>query len=390
LSDRSAVIKVKETLDSKVIPYTHLAYSTAYSPEKILKDKNDLGKEHIESVLIEIINADNIAQIAMIIVPATRKIDLHSLQKILNNKRIKFVGKGTQTLYPNYEMGTLPPFADFYPNMYIYLTEEILQLQEVAIHIQSYADCIRMSLKNFLAAAHPVENITLATTAKYRIEIDQVFPEIKLDALENYSHCMLGFSLQSRSFIPGKLAGMTEWISAHFSECTVIIADSIHRHTLEIDGVPTKYALNQALRLGREAIDHNAMIFNRHQEQCKFNFVLCSDLQKEDDYHVYYKNLVKLFEEDENFKRSVKSFADMFVKDRPHQKPELIDYHIQLSSHYFLEEAACVALLVKKGVFILLYPGAITAFQELCQGQFSTAPKEFEDMINVSLHLKRR
>jgi tRNA-dependent cyclodipeptide synthase len=201
---------------------------------------------------------------------------------------------------------------------------------------------------------------------------------------------MLGFSLKNDNFTPAKLAGITEWISTNFSECTVIIADSIHKYTLEIDGVPSKYALNQALRLGRAAIDDNAIIFNRHQEQCKFNFVLCSELQKDDDYHFYYNSLVKLSEENESFRDSVDIFANMFVENRPQRKPELMDYHKQLSRDYFLEEAACVAILVKKGISVSVYPGTLRVFNDLCRGLFPDAPEEFKNMISVGLHLTRR
>jgi tRNA-dependent cyclodipeptide synthase len=388
--NRIVINQIKKALDSKEIPYMHISYSNAFPFEKIQRDQNELGKEHIESVLIEIIDADDIPRIAMIVVPATRKIDLKSLQKILDNQRVGFVGKQTGDLFPDYEIGTLPPFADFYPCMDIYLTDEVLQLQEVAIYIQSYADCIRMSLDAFLSIAHHVENISVATTAKYKIEVAQVFPETHRNKLQDYHHCILGFSLQSHSFVPARLASMTEWISSHFSECTVFIGDSIHRFTLEIDGIPAQYALNKALKIGRDAIDQHAIIFNRHQDHCKFNLIMCSELQKEEEYDFYHEQLVKLFEEDEQFRKSVYAFSEMFVGKRPCQNQELLDYHRKLSQSYLLEEAACFAMLVKKGIYLFVYPGVLTIFQELSQGMFPNAPEELKNMISVNIRQKKR
>jgi tRNA-dependent cyclodipeptide synthase len=392
-ANRSVVNQVKDFLDHKAIPYIHTAYSDAYSAEKTQRIKDELGKEHIESVLIEVIQPDNRVEIAMIIVPATRKINLDSLQKTLGNKRISFVGKQTKELFPNYELGTLPPFAGFYspPIMQIYLTQEVLQLQEIALYIESYNDCFRMALEDFLLSVQPVENIIVATTAKYRIEVTQVFPEVKRNMLQNHNHCILGFSLQNSNFIPAKLAGMTEWISRNFSECTVIIGDSIHRITLEINGTPRQYSLNKALKIGRDVIDDSAAIFNRHEDKCKFNFALCSELQKDDSYESYHNSLINLFQQNEDFQNSVHGFSDMFLgKHSSQHNPELSNYHRELSVSYLLEESACLAILVKRGIYPFVYPGALTVIQKLCQGQFHEAPEEFKNMISVSLHPKKR
>jgi hypothetical protein len=80
----------------------------------------------------------------------------------------------------------------------------------------------------------------------------------------------------------------------------------------------------------------------------------------------------------------------MFVENRPQRKPELMDYHKQLSRDYFLEEAACVAILVKKGISVSVYPGTLRVFNDLCRGLFPDAPEEFKNMISVGLHLTRR
>lgn len=247
-----------------------------------------------------------------------------------------------------------------------------------------------MSLQDFLLAGHPVENIIVATTAKYKIEVVEVFPETKRNEIKSYNHCMLGRSPENISFIPEKLASISEWISANFSECSVVIGDSIQRYTLEIDGMSPEDAINDALKIGRNIIARDAVMFNRHREQCKFNFVLCSELQKEDDYQFYHNSLLTLLENDENFKNSVGKFADMFLEHRPQQRFELIHYHRQLSTNYFLEEAACFAVLAKKGIHLFVYPGSLTVLQELCQGKFPEAPNELKNMVSVSLHQKRR
>ncbi len=66
------------------------------------------------------------------------------------------------------------------------------------------------------------------------------------------------------------------------------------------------------------------------------------------------------------------------------------DYHIQLSSYYLLEEAACFALLVKRGFQVFIYPGTLTIFQELAEGRFPDAPDELKQLITVNIRQNRR
>ncbi len=386
----TTVDRVKAFLDSNHAHYIYFTYSNAYSPEKIQGSEYACERELIESVLINI-NHKHSTETAMIVVPATRKIDLNSLKTLLGNSHIDFVSKQqAQLLFPGYEPGTMPPFRDFYPGMRIFFSHELFEQHEIAFCIQNPANRIKMPLKDFLAAAHPVDVIEVATIAKYKIEIAQIFPVMKKESLNDYGHCMLGFSLQSQSFTPAKLAGLVEWIARHFSECSVLIGDGIHRITLEINGTPVKYALNRALRMGRESIDRDAIIFNRHQHECRFNIISSYELQQQDSYHFYHQALIKLFEEDEKFRQSVRSFAGDFVGSRLQQEPERFEYYTQMSCDYLLEEVAITALLLKSGVFVFVYPGTLTIMQELSQGLHPGAPEEFKNLVSVNLRQKRR
>ncbi len=324
-SHRVIVEQVKDFLDSKGAAYIHTEYSKSYPPEKIQHEISEFGAEHVEVLLIKMTKSDNTIEFAMVIVPAIRKIHLESLRRLLNIHCVSLIDNQLDDfdLSKNHQMnsvtdyhtGTLPPFVEFYSDMQIYLSDEVLQLQEIVIYIQNYENSIRMTRDNFLLAVQPVKIINIPTTPKYKISVAQVFPKVKRDFLHNHKHCILGLSPKNYNSCPVKLVGMAEWISERFSECCLFIGDSIHRFTLEIDGFPVQGTSNRALKIGRDVIDRDAAIFEAYQEKCKFSFVLCSELQKEPEYQEYYQSLYHLFETNEDFKHSVRMFADMFVRN---------------------------------------------------------------------------
>lgn len=382
--------QLKEFLDSKHVHYIYLTYGEAYSADKIPEYEYAFEKTLLESVLINIGDHQH-HEIAMIVIPATRRIDLDSLKKILGNPHVQFVSRQqAQQWFPDNEIDFLLPLQEFHPKLRIFYSHEIFQLDEINFCLQNPSTRIKMPLKDFLVAAHPMKRIEVATFAKYKIEVAQVFPQAKRSALQTEEHCMLGYSLQSLSFTPAKLAGMAEWISRHFSECSVLIGDGIHRMTLEINGTPAQYTTNRALKMGRDVIDDNTDIFNRHQSECRFHLISTAELQKTLNYHFYHQCLIRLFNEDERFKASVMLFAREFVSNRFQQEPERLAYCIQLSCNYLLEEVAITALLLHQRVFVFVYPGALTIMQELSQGLHPDAPEEFKQLVSVNLRLKRR
>ena len=388
--DHPLIQAVRDFLESQNVHYRYLAYAGIYSDEKIQFDDPTLERTLLETVLVQIQHNDAL-ELAIIVVPATRRIDLESLKKILGNKRIEFVSKSlAEQYFPDQAVEALLPFQHFHPEVKLYFSQEILHLTDVNFCIQNSSNFIKMPLADFLTVAAPVNWLDVATISKYKVEVAQIFPTSQRSALHESGHCMLGFSLQSQSFAPTKLAGMVEWISRHFSECSVLIGDGIHRITLEINGMSPEYTANRALLMGREIIDGDAMLFKRHKNNCQFHVISTAELQKTASYHHFHQALCRLFHEDEAFKRSVMQFARDFVSHQHYDSVERLTYCQQLSCQYLLEEVAITAMLLQQGVSVFVYPGTLTIMQELSLGQHPSAPREFERLISVNLRLKRR
>jgi len=377
--------QVRELLDKAMIRYISIIHSQAYSSDEMAVNDYNLGNELVDSVLIKIDNQ----QTVMIVVPATRKISLESLQKEFNNSNISFVGKREMAkLFPDYEAGTLPPLGQLY-KIPVCCIDELTRMQELTFYLGTRAHRIRMKTKDFFKVSQIKKTISAVTTPRYRAEVYSINPVIKKYNLHHYKRCILGISLENKNFTTGKLVGMIDWICRHFSHCTVLIGDSIHRHTLEIQGVNQDYALNKALRLGRETIDTNNPVFQSYSQHCNIKVVLCSQIQDSSTYNAHYHSLQYLFLSDDIFSTSLRDFAETFVERRAELGDAYYRECIEKSCIYLLEELAIFACLSAEGHQVFVYPGALNILTEISEGLHPNAPQPLKSLVSVALKIKR-
>lgn len=377
--------KIRKLLDQEQTKYLSIVHSQAYTAEEVAINDYNLGHELVDSVLIRINNAE----IVMLVVPSTRKISLESLQKELDNTNIDFIGKREMnTLFPDYDSGTLPPIGCLY-NMPVFCTADLQKMQEVTFYCGTRAYRIRMKAEDFFKVVKPQLFIPAATTPRYRAEVNTIAPPDKKQLLKQYDSCILGISLENKNFTTAKLVGMVDWVSRNFKHCIVIIGDSIHHHTLEIRGIDKNYAYDKALCLGREAIDANNPVFQSYAERCNIDILLCSQIQATVDYYKHYVDLRSLFINNDSFSHCLRSFAETFVERRTELGEDYYRESIEKSCSYLLEELAVFAYLSEQGHKVFVYPGALRVLTEISAGLHPDAPPALKELINVELKIKR-
>jgi tRNA-dependent cyclodipeptide synthase len=379
-----ALIKEAEKLfDNNNIRYISIIHSPAYSEDDITANNYILG-ELIDGVLIRMNNKD----IAMVVVPATRKISLESLKQTLNNPSINFIGKKeAKHLYPECEVGAFPPLGNIY-NIPVFFTKEIINKKEVTFYLGARYHRIRLKASDFEKTVQPQKILNVSTTPRYHAEIDTLVPKQSKEIMNNHNHCMVGYSIQNKNFTTAKLVGIVEWVSMNFSKCTIAIGDSIYRLTLQIKGVDESQALHRALRLGREVIENESAVFQSYSNKCQFELVLCSEIQKTESYQYYQQRLTELFESNEKFSALLTSFADLFVDRRIELEQSYYDFCVEKSCTYIIEELAIMAHLSQQGAGVFVYPGALNFLTEIIEGLHPDAPEELRRLISVSLRLK--
>lgn len=382
----NALAPIRDLLDSHKIRYVTVSYSPTYTHQDIAVDEFSLGYELIEAVLIRLAPT----QYAMIVVPVTRKIELASLRIALKNPNIDFLGKSqTQVLFPDYDIGALPPLGCLF-DLEVFFAEELYNFQEISFCIQSQSQRIRMSFEDYLSVAQPQKNIEIKTSARYEAQVVTIKPEAGFEDLQAHKTCMLCFSINNQNYTTAKLVGMTEWISQNFSNCQVLMGDLSYQTILEIQGLGEDQALDQAFELSRKVIAEKASIFERHGDICSFDTRFFSDILSEARCQDYYAELLSCFGSDKLFADTVRNFADIFVRRYLEKNSQQFDNSVNRTCTYLLQELAIFAFVAEQDASIYIYPDASSGFQTVAQILHPAIPKPLQKLVQVSLRLRPR
>jgi len=225
----------------------------------------------------------------------------------------------------------------------------------------------------------------------YKASLAKVFPSRLRNSLSEYQNCVFGISLGSKNFVDSKrLEACIKWISENFKTCIVLVTDSVYRLTIGIrHGLKEAEAWHVAVKTGKEFINEHRILFEQYSGSCRFELRLTSEIEKQSDFKIYYKELEGLYHKNGSFQSIVNSFAQTYLNRSEQLENEQI-YDFRKATKYFLEESALSICLVKEGWLVFVYPGSIKTFQEISEGLHSEVPEPLKQMIWVSLRFKKR
>ncbi|MDF3055040.1 MAG: YbaK/prolyl-tRNA synthetase associated region [Gammaproteobacteria bacterium] len=89
--------------------------------------------------------------------PANHKVDLTALAKCLAAKNVELASESEfQSLFPDAELGAMPPFGHLY-NLEVYVEDELAKQKNIAFNAGTHCDLIEMSYKDFERLECPKE-----------------------------------------------------------------------------------------------------------------------------------------------------------------------------------------------------------------------------------------
>lgn len=381
---------VQDFLDSNQVKYTITSYSPTYSIEELEEEQAMLGMEFVETALLEIDGG----QVVMGIFPQSMMIDLFALKDKLRVKNIRVLSpEEVKKIFPDHPSDFIAPFGKFY-GLTVLLAEELDNNTQIKFLDESPRKLLSMSSSELVKLSDIREDIRINTKSKYHVLVNEVSPEIERHKLEDYDSCFLGISLENPSFSTVKLIAMTDWIAKRFRSCKVLIGDSLHRLTLQIDhrDLTERQALTQALLLGKAYINTELAVFDRHLNTCTFEFIYCSEIQQLNNYQEYYEIFQDLCQNNVKLAEAVNTFSLEFVRRHLEINRSCISDHdfLEICRQYLLEELAIFACLFESHLCPILYPGSLSIFEEIAKGEHADVPACLQNMIYVSLRFKRR
>lgn len=226
---------------------------------------------------------------------------------------------------------------------------------------------------------------------KYRIAIQKICPVIPKNKLVmTNNNCMLGISINSPATIGNKILAIFDFLNRHgLTKINLLIGDSLYKYTARI-----KYQYNEqdgkhiALQQGKELIQYY-LEQNKFQEQYQLNFFLSSEIEKEQIFYIYYRNMWKLFKTNIDFKRSVLNFSqDYFSRVLNTSNPT--EGLTKYSHKYLIKELVIFAILNQKGFNNLFYPGVIQTIYDIITLDHPYLAQLFKNYIFVSLRVSKK
>lgn len=195
---------------------------------------------------------------------------------------------------------------------------------------------------------------------KYRPKKSNSHPENVVSHLKLLRKCVLGISLGTTRFEEGPLSEMMAFVDSTADHCLCLIGDGIHRHNIEGN------ARADAEILDRDLGTQMLSVCRRMAckcSSCRFDFCMCSEIQKTDEYLRFHRQVIKAFDGSKKLREFIHDDAVRFVSRGGGQ--------VHLAEKYIVEEIAVFSTLVKEEWLIMVYPNEdLRTLRAAAEGQF--------------------
>jgi Ala-tRNA(Pro) deacylase len=142
--------KLRAFLDSNHVNYQLISHPTAYTAQGTAATSHVGGDELAKAVIIKLDDA-----FAMAVLPASRRIDLTTLQTATGANSIRLASElEFKDLFPDCEVGAMPPFGNLY-GMRVFVEEGLAGNAEIAFNAGSHTELMRLAYSDFDRLAKP-------------------------------------------------------------------------------------------------------------------------------------------------------------------------------------------------------------------------------------------
>jgi Ala-tRNA(Pro) deacylase len=144
------VQKLKEFLHENKVKYVTIMHSPYYTAQEIAATSHISGKELAKTVMVKMDN-----QLAMVVLPASYKLDLEAFGKALGVDDLELASEEEfKYRFPGCEVGAMPPFGNLF-DMPVFVAAKLAEDEEIAFNAGSHTELIRLAYKDYERLVHP-------------------------------------------------------------------------------------------------------------------------------------------------------------------------------------------------------------------------------------------
>ena len=142
--------KLKSFLDSRGARYVTIRHSPAYTAQEVAASAHVTGRDFAKTLVVYV-GGD----LAMVVLPATRRLVIHDLQQMLENAHVRLATEAEfLSHFPDCEVGAMPPFGNLY-DMPVYVASNLGDEPEIAFNAGTHTEVIKMDYKDFERLVNP-------------------------------------------------------------------------------------------------------------------------------------------------------------------------------------------------------------------------------------------
>jgi Ala-tRNA(Pro) deacylase len=146
----SLIPKLQEYLDAEGVKYTTLSHSAAFTAQELAAMLHVAGKELAKTVIVKVDG-----QFAMVVLPASHRIDFRCLSTALGGKEVKLAAEREfANLFPTCEVGAMPPFGNLF-ELPVYVAQPLTEDEEIVFNSGSFATALRMRYADYARLVRP-------------------------------------------------------------------------------------------------------------------------------------------------------------------------------------------------------------------------------------------
>jgi Ala-tRNA(Pro) deacylase len=142
--------KLKRFLDENGIRYVAIQHSPAFTAQEVAASAHIPGRELAKTVMVKLDGT-----LAMVVLPATKKIDLDQLEQVTGVRTAGLASEREfQAMFPDCEPGAMPPFGNLY-DMRVFVDEMLALDEQIAFNAGTHAELIQMTFDDFRRLVNP-------------------------------------------------------------------------------------------------------------------------------------------------------------------------------------------------------------------------------------------
>lgn len=145
------VPRLQQFLDNHEAIYTHTTHRLSFTA-KDTAQADHLSPHKLAKTVVFV--GDGVY--AMAVLPADMHIDTERLRQVLGLNSVRIAGEEELArLFPDTEVGAMPPFGNLYGEIPVYVDESLAWVERIAFNAGTHRDVVEVRFHDFKHWVHP-------------------------------------------------------------------------------------------------------------------------------------------------------------------------------------------------------------------------------------------